>query len=230
MAIIFTWDPILVTIVALIFFSSIWIFRDVTLVLWARSAIKRESTLKFTKLLLVIGIFLLSWNIISFFLPRVDIDYSSFPDESDFFMIYTIFYLYNIIPIFLSCILGVALVLFFYKNNHHNKKSLIGPTIFLLGNIIHLCISTTFYSIFLSIDWFDIDIATLETLEILFVVEPIAYIIIDIILVVGFCFVFIYSIYKNNALLIMYFGLYFASLLFNLFRIIDYALIEFYPW
>jgi len=229
MAIIFTWDPILFAIVGFIFFSSIWVFRDITLILWARSAIKREPTLKFTKLLLVIGIFLLFWNIISFFLPRVAIDFSSLPDESDFFMANLIYYLYSIIPTFLSSILGVALVLFFYNiSTHHNRKYLIGPIIFLIGNIIHLCFLTIFYSILLSIDWFDI--ASLETIETLIDVEAIAYIIIYSIFVVGFFFVFIYSIYKNNALLIMYFGLYFASLLFSLFRGINYALIEFYPW
>jgi len=226
MSLIFSWDPI-AEIVSLIFIYSIWIFRDLTLILWSRSAIKRESKLKFTKLLLVIGIILFSLNIISIFLPSVEFDFSSIPEESDFFISITTNYLYYIIPSVMVSILGVALVLFFYKNNHRNKKSIIGPIIILLGKIIELCVVTIIYSYVISLDW--LDIASFESLEVIITVEAIAYIIVDIILVVGFCFVFKYSIYKNNALLIMYFGLYFASLLSSLFQTINQALIEFYP-
>ena len=227
MPLIFSWE--LELIIAKILTSAPWIFRDVLLILWARSTKKREVRTKYTKALLVIGIFLLSWNIISVFLPTVNIDFSSFPDKSDFFMLTTIICLYAIIPASLHATFAGLLVLFFHNiYYHHNRKSLIGPAIFLLGNIVNLCVLTFVFSNLFSIDWFDI--ATLETLEMLIDVEAIAYSITDIILVVGFCFVFIYSIYKNNALLIMYFGLYFASLLFSLFRGISYALIEFYPW
>jgi len=229
MTIIFSWNPILQTIIASILFSSIWIFRDILLVLWARSAIKRESMPKFTKLLLVMGIILLSWNIISDFLPNVGIDFSSFPTESDFIMLTTIYFLYAFIPIFLHTVLAIILVIYFYNTSYqYNRKSLIGPAIFLLGNIMNLCVFTFIYSILFSIDWFDF--ASIETLDTLIYVELISRIIIDIILVVGFSFVFIYSIYKNNALLIMFCGLYFASLMISLFNIINSTLIEFYPW
>lgn len=225
MTLIFNWVPNLFSIL----FSTLWIFRDVLLVLWARSTKKRESKPKYANLLLIMGIALLSWNIIYNFLPQVDIDFFSFPDESDFFMINTIYFLYSFIPSLLYGILAVTLVLFFYNTSYrHNRKALIGPVIYLLGNIIHLCILTIIYSILYSIDWFDF--ASLETLEILIIVEPITYIITDIILVVGFCFIFIYSIYKNNALQIMFSGLYLACLMIDLFYSINYAIIVFYPW
>lgn len=227
MTLIFNWE--LELIIFNILYSSLWIFRDVLLVLWALSTKKREVRQKYTNLLLVIGIILLSWNIISIFLPTVGIDFFSFPDESDFFMFTTIYFLYAFIPIFLHVFLAIILVLYFYNISYqYNRKSLIGPAIFLLGNIIRLCFLIIIYSILFSIDWFDF--ASIETLEILIDVEAIAYIIIDIILVVGFCFVFIYSIYKNNALLTMFCGLYFANLMLSLFYSINYALIEFYPW
>jgi len=227
MPLIFSWE--LELIIANILTSAPWIFRDVLLILWARSTKKREVRPKYTKLLLVIGIFLLSWNIMYVFLPTVNIGFSSLPDKSDFLMFTTINCLYAIIPSLLHAIYAVLLVLFFHNiSYHHNKKSLIGPAIFLLGNIIFLCILTFVCSTLFSIDWFDI--ALLETLEMIIELEAIAYIIPNIIMVLGFCFVFLYSIYKNNALLIMSFGLYFAGLLFSLFRGINYALIEFYPW
>jgi len=225
MTLILNWVPNLFSIL----YSTLWIFQAVLLVLWARSTKKRELKPKYTNLLLVIGIILLSWNVISVFLPSVGIDFFSFPDESDFFMINTIYFLYSFIPTFLHTVLAIILVLYFYNISfQYNRKSLIGPAIFLLGNIIRLCVLTIIYSILLSIDWFDF--ASLETIEILIDVEAIAYIIIDFILVVGFCFIFIYSIYKNNALLTMFCGLYFAILMLSLFYNINYALIEFYPW
>jgi len=181
------------------------------------------------------GIILLAWEIISIFLPDIDISYSTFPDQSDLNMFTTIIFLYNLIPILLHLLLAVIFVLYFYNiSYHYNRKSLLGPILFLIGNIINLCFLIVSYSIILSIydfetlELFEI-LEMIERLENLIDVEIIVNIIACSILVVGFTFVFIYSIYTNNIMLVMFCSLYFASLLITLFRILNNALIEFYP-
>jgi len=225
MALVFSWEPNLFSIL----YSTLWIFRDVVLVIWAITTMKKENKPKFTSLLLVAGIFLLSWNIISIFLPSVGIDYFLFPDEAELDMFTTIYFLYSFIPVVLHFFLAVVLVVYIYNvSYHYDKKSLIGPALFLLGNIIYICFNAILYFILLSIDF--TDYATLNLLDFLIGVELMTYIVADLILVIGFSFIFIYSIYRNDALLIMFCSLYFAILMLSLFRIINNTIIEFYSW
>jgi len=196
--------------------SALWIFRDTTLVLWTQTMKKRVTKLKYINYLYITGIILLTWSILSVFLPEVSL--SSYT-ESEFLMYNTIIFLYDFIPIILGVILGVALSLYFYNVYYqHNKKAILGPRLFLLGYIIYLFFMIISYSILI----FDSTLfdATYE-----------AYLIGSILTrclpVVGFSFIFLYSIYINNDFLIMFCGLFFAYLMISLIYSINITIFYF---
>lgn len=218
----FSWNPNLFSII----FSSLWIFRDVLLVIWALTTLKKRDKPKFTSLLLIAGILLLSWNCISIFLPEVAI--VSFPDEAELDLFITITFLYFYIPIVLEFLLAVILVLYFYSASYHiNKKALLGPGLFLLGTIIYICFHAIAYSIIISLDIFEY-ITNDELFDLLIEMEYMTSIIADIISVIGFSLIFIYSIYKNDVLFTMFCSLFFAILVINLLRITNNALVRVY--
>jgi len=203
-----------------ILISALWIFRDTTLVLWTQTMKKRVTKSKYINYLHIMGISLLAWSILSVFLPKVSV--SSFT-ESEFLMYNTIIFIYDLIPIILGVFLGVALSLYFYNIYYqHNKKAILGPRLFLLGYIIYLFYMIISYSIFI----FD---------STLFDAAYEAYLI-GIILtrclpVVGFSFIFLYSIYINDDFLIMFCGLFFAYLMIYLIYSINATIHYFnYPW
>lgn len=206
-----------------ILISALWIFRDTTLVLWARTMKKRGTQSKYTNLLLVTGIILLAWGIISLFLPGVSISYS--PEfESELRMFVTIFFLYDFIPIILGVFLGVVLSLYFYNMYfQHNKKALLGPGLFLLGYIIFLFFTIFFYIGIYSISSIDDVLLFMSNYN----VYLIGFVLIKCISVVGFCFIFLYSIYINEDFLIMFCGLFFAYLTISLIHSINTAIIDF---
>jgi hypothetical protein len=199
-----------------ILISALWIFRDTTLVLWTQTMKKRVTKSKYINYLHIMGIILLSWSIVSVFLPKVSI---SLYTESEFQTYNTILFIYDLIPIILGVFLGVTLSLYFYKiYGQHNKKAYLGPGLFLLGYIIYLFFMIISYSILI----FDSTLfdATYE-----------AYLIGNIITrclpVVGFCFIFLYSIYINNDFIIMFCGLFFAYLMISLIYSINITIIYF---
>jgi hypothetical protein len=177
---------------------------------------KRVTKSKYINYLYIMGIILLSWSIVSVFLPKVSI---SLYTESEFQTYNTIIFIYDLIPIILGVFLGVTLSLYFYKiYGKHNKKAYLGPGLFLLGYIIYLFFMIISYSI-LMLDSALFD-ATYE-----------AYLIGNIITgclpVVGFCFIFLYSIYINNDFIIMFCGLFFAYLMISLIYSINFTIFYF---
>ncbi len=188
-----------------ILISALWIFRDITLVLWTQTMKKRVTKSKYINYLLITGIILLTWSILSVFLPEVRISNYT---ESEFSTYNTIIFIYDLIPIILGVFLGVTLSLYFYRIYYqHNSKAFLGPGLFLLGYIIYLFFMIISYSILI----FDSTLfdATYE-----------AYLIGNILTgclpVVGFSFIFLYSIYINSDFLIMFCGLFFAYLMISL--------------
>lgn len=203
-----------------ILISALWIFRDTTLILWTQTMKKRVTKSKYINYLHIMGIILLTWSILSVFLPKVSI---SLYTESEFLMYNTIIFTYDLIPIILGVFLGVTLSLYFYRIYYqHNKKAFLGPGLFLLGYIIYLFFMIISYSILI----FDSTLfdATYE-----------AYLIGNILTrclpVVGFSFIFLYSIYINSDFLIMFCGLFFAYLMISLIYSINTTIFYFYyPW
>jgi len=206
------WNPTLYSIVM----SLLWIFRDTTLILWARNMKKREAKPKYINLLLFAGIVLLAWSVIYFFLPGFR--FSSYT-ESEYNTITTIFFLYDSIPIILGVFLGVALLFYFYNaNGQRNRKALLGPGIFLIGYIILLLFIINYYYIIID--------------DILFLVSNynsylIGFVITSILPFAGFCFIFLHSIRTKNEFLIMFCGLFFAYLALSLIHNLNYAINDF---
>ena len=203
-----------------ILISVLWIFRDATLVLWTQTMKKRETQSKYNNYLQITGIILLTWSSLSVFLPEVSLSYYT---ESEFLMYNTIIFLYDFIPTILGVFLGVALSLYFYNIYYqHNRKAFLGPGLFLLGYIIYLFFMIISYSLII----FDYTLfnATHE-------VFLIGNILTRCLPVVGFSFLFLYSIYIDNDFLIMFCGLFFAYLMLSLIYSINITIIYFYyPW
>lgn len=188
-----------------ILISALWIFRDTTLVLWTQTMKKRETHSKYINYLHITGIILLTWSILSVFLPQVNLSNYT---ESEVLIYNTMMVLYDFIPTILGVFLGVALSLYFYNIYcQHNNKALLGPGLFLLGYIIILFFMIISYFIF--IFNYPLFNATYEA-------YLIGTILTNCIPIVGISFIFLYSIYINNDFLIMFCGLFFANLMISL--------------
>lgn len=204
--------------------SALWIFRDTTLVLWARTMKKRVTQSKYVNYLHITGIILLTWSILSVFLPEVSLSYSYSPEfESELLMFNTIMLLYFLIPIILGVFLGVTLSLYFYNIYYqHNRKALLGPGLFLLGYVIIIFYTLINYFIFLNY---------YTLFDAIYEVYLIGIILTRCIPVVGFSFIFLYSIYINDDFLIMFCGLFFAYLVIFLIYSINSTITYFnYLW
>ncbi len=206
------WEPTLYSIIM----SALWIFRDTTLVLWARNMKRRGAKSKNISVLLAAGIILLAWSVIYVFLPGFRLSSSSL---SEFNTIARIFFLYDIIPIILGVFLGVALSIHIFSlKNQRNRIALLGPGIFLLGDIINLFFITNFYYVLVEepLLWISNYNAYL-----------IGFVITNILAVIGFCLIFLYSLHMKNEFLIMFCGLFFAYLALSLIYNLNFAISEF---
>jgi len=207
------WEPTLYFIIV----SILWIFRDTTLILWARAMKKRETKSKYVNLLLFAGIILLVWSIIYVFLPG----FRSYNSPTEFETVGIIFFLYDLIPIILGVFLGIVLSIYFYNvNEQHNIKALLGPGIFLVGYIIDIFFTANFY------------FSIIENPLLLLVVSNynayiIGLVIFDILPVVGFCFIFLFSLHRKNEFLIMFCGLFFAYLTLSLIHNLNFVMSNF---
>ena len=197
MTLTFYWEPDLVSIV----FTALSIIKYVTLILFANSRKKVGIRSKNINYFLVMGIILLTYSAISFFFPgvRLYFPYSEFED----IIFHTIVFIYDSFPIIFEIFLGVVL-LSYINEYQHTKKSLLGPILFLVG-------ITTFLIFILGIDilW-AIDSSLFSSIYKLYLI---GFLVTLFIPVLGFFFIFLYSIHHNNAFFIMFCALFFASLL-----------------
>ena len=197
MALTFYWEPDLVLIV----FTALSILKYVTLILFVNSRKKAGIRSKNLNFLLVMGIILLTYSAVSFFFPgvRISFPYSGFED----LIFHTIVIIYDSFPIIFEIFLGVVL-LFYISIYQRTKKSLLGPILFLVGN-------TIFLIFILGIDYlWAIDSSLFSSIYELYLI---GFLISLFIPVLGFFFIFLYSIHHNNAFFIMFCALFFASLL-----------------
>ena len=212
MTLTFYWEPDLVSIV----FTALSILKYVTLILFVNSRKKAGIRSKNLNFLLVMGIILLTYSAVSFFFPgvRISFPYSGFED----LIFHTIVIIYDSFPIIFEIFLGVVL-LFYISIYQRTKKSLLGPILFLVGN-------TTFLIFIIGIDYFwAIDPSLFSSIYELYLI---GFLISLFIPVLGFFFIFLYSIHHNNAFFIMFCALFFASLLGLFFYRLNYA--SYYFW
>jgi hypothetical protein len=182
-------------------FIVLAIFRYVALILFTNNRKKTGIRSKNINYLLVLGIILLAYSVISFFFPGVSLYYPY--SESEDFLFHTIVFLYDSFPNIIEILLGVVL-LFYISSYQRTKKSLLGPILFLVGY-------TTFLIFILGTDFlWAIDSSILSVIYNLYLV---GYLVTLFIPVIGFFFIFLYSIHHNNAFFIMFCALFFASLL-----------------
>lgn len=190
-------------------FTAFIVFRNVALIIFTQKKKKTEIHSKNFVLLLVAGILLMIWSGISYILPGfrfyIDSDYE----------IFTLFLIFDIFPTIFDIFLGVALALYFYKAKY-SRRPLLGPVMFIAGstslllfNIVRDYIFVFVYSIYYSLNEIFI----------------FGYAILILISVVGFFFIFLYSIKVYNDFFIMFCGLFFATLLATLIYRINYIFI-----
>ena len=197
MTLTFSWEPDFYSIV----FIVLAIFKYVALILFTNSRKKTGLRSKNINYLLVLGIILLTYSVISFFFPGVSLNYPY--SESEDFLFHTIVFLYDSFPNIIEILLGVVL-LFYISNYQRSKKSLLGPILFLVGY-------TTFLIYILSIDFlWAIDSSIFSAIYELYLV---GFLVTLFIPVLGFFFIFLYSIHHNNVFFIMFCALFFVSLL-----------------
>ena len=197
MTLTFFWEPDLVLIV----FTALSIFKYVTLLLFANRRKKTGIRSKNINFFIVMGIILLTYSVISFFFPgvRLHFPYSGF--EYSIFL--TIVFLYDSFPIIFEILLGVVL-LSYINEYQRTRKSLLGPILFLVG-------SSTVLMFNLGIDYlWAINSSIYSSIYELYLI---GFLVILIIPVLGFFFIFLFSIHHNKAFFIMFCALFFASLL-----------------
>jgi len=197
MTLTFSWEPDLYSIV----FVALSIFKYVALILFTNSRKKMGIRSKNLNFLLALGIILLAYSAISYIFPGVYLYYPY--SESEDFLFHTIVFLYDSFPNIIEILLGVVL-LFYISNYKRTKKSLLGPILFLVGY-------TTFLIFILGIDFlWAIDSSIFSVIYNSYLV---GYLVTLFIPVLGFFFIFLYSIHHNNAFFIMFCALFLASLL-----------------
>lgn len=209
MTLTFYWEPTLSSFM----FSALWIFRDITLILYARTMKKRGIQSKFNNLLFVMGILFVIWNVALFFRPGLRLSYFLFPEDSELAVFFSYIILFDSIQIIIVILLGISLSIYFgNKENRGVKKPLIGPVLFLLGQVIFLIfILFSDYMYVFQNDLFDDNYEVYLT----------GSVVITSISVVGTFFIFLYSMYLNRDYLIMFCGLMFASYLVSFIYIMN---------
>ena len=185
--------------------NIIWIIQGSSLVAGCH-VLKRDSNeLRFLNILSIAGYMLTGWYIITFFLPT-SIMFSSPSDEVLFFTIGLV--LYSIMPMTVLIILGITFLIFFYKNNHVYKKSLVYILILFVGvkvlSLVHN-ISMMYFAVFDFNMYFDLA-------DYFLAIEIISLCIqISVILVIT-----LYSIYINNRFFMIFSSLFLVQLFYNL--------------
>lgn len=187
-----------------ILMSILGIIQGSSLVFGSRTLKKAPSELRFVNSLIVAGYILTIWCAGAFFLPT-RIKFSS----SDKLISFTVIVgLYYIIPNSVFIILGIALLYFFYKNNHIYKKPLVYTSILFIGGyVLNLVIGVLRnYSII-----FDSDIY-FDFIDLFLALNILSQcILIGVILII-----LLFSIYLKNKYLMIFSSLYLVHLFASL--------------
>ena len=122
MALEFYWEPTYPYIIT----TALWIFSYVTLIIWTKNMKKQQPRAKHINFLQIIGIMILVWSIVFFFLPSVRIDFWTFPTELEFFIYNSTYFLSSLIPLILNVLLGIAITLYISHKYLNNRKAILG--------------------------------------------------------------------------------------------------------
>ncbi|MFX0080616.1 MAG: hypothetical protein ACFE94_02585 [Candidatus Hodarchaeota archaeon] len=193
--------------------TVLWIIQSGSLVAGSHFLKGEEDAPRFLNSLFIAGIISILWYITRFFIPT-GISITSESDKLTFFSIVLI--LYIILPNSIFIIVGVAFLIFFYKNIDFYKKMLIyTPILIIVGGVLRLTVHSLMQYFIYQNDieaLFDFNDYALA-LEILSLCLQLAAIII----------IFLYAIYLNNRFFLTFSCLFFVQILYILIPIQPYV-------
>ncbi|MFX0028827.1 MAG: hypothetical protein ACFE8B_06430 [Candidatus Hermodarchaeota archaeon] len=144
-----------------IILTILWVIQGGLLVVGSRDLKKSSNNIRFLIYLVIAGYLLSIWAIATFFLPTsMELSSPTEIEESLFLAIPLIFY--AIIPNTIFIVLGIALLIFFYRNSHLYRKLLVNTSILFVGgfflrlinSVVARCLS--YFDVYAYIDFFDL--------------------------------------------------------------------------
>ena len=146
MTLVFYWGHSILYMIVTI----LWLFSSIALIIWAKNMKKLEVYVKNIQFLQNIGVSILISNTIALFLPSVRFSYFLTPTEIETLIFNLIPFIYALIPILFSVLLGIALALYISKNfGIDNRKVILGPVLYLVGVGTILLVLVINYLLFL---------------------------------------------------------------------------------
>ena len=200
MALEFYWEPSIPYIIT----TAPWTFTYIALIIWAKNAKRQVTLTEHINFLQIVGILILAWNAIYFFLPSVRLSFSPWPTEFDFLIINLINFTYYLIPNILFMLLGIALLLYVKENYaFKNRNVAIGPALYLAGSATLLLLHLSSFLLFQFLNpIYD------AIYEIFIYTEPIA----RFLQIAGACLLLLFSIRLNRDFFIFFTSLLLASI------------------
>ncbi|MFX0074875.1 MAG: hypothetical protein ACFE96_05500 [Candidatus Hermodarchaeota archaeon] len=218
MAIEFYWEPEISYIIPI----ALWVFTYIALIIWAKDTKKQGTHTKQINFLQIVGIFILAWYAIYFFLPSVRFTFPPPTTEIDLLIYNLVYFFYNFIPNLLFILLGIALM--FYVNKNYaldNRKVIIGPILFLAGHVTFLFLQVSSFLLYYIV--FPI---WSEIYRIYIFADPI----VMLLLIAGACLLLLFSIRLNRDFFNFFTSLLLASLIVSFLFEINYTSWYVYYW
>ena len=212
------WEPAFPYIIT----TALWIFSYIALIVWAKNTKKQGTHTKHINFLQIVGILILVWDVLYFFLPSVRITYSPFPTELDFLIYNLIYFIKVLISNLLFVLLGIALTIYVNKNYAlEDKKAIIGPVLYLVGIVSFLLLNVSSYLLFTFLNpIYD------AIYEIFIFTDPV----LDLLLVAGTCLLLWFSIRLNRDFFSFFASLLLASTFVSFLFEINYVSWFVYYW
>ena len=187
---------------------SLWVFRDLALVLWTRNMKKREIQSRHINHLYIVGIVLLSWSVIIIFIPNVRIwGYS----QAELNLINTIWLTILSIPSVIGTILGFILLFYFRDTFTYDRRAISGPTFLIFGNLLNIIFQLTYFALYY------VAFPSIFMYELYLIGLVIA----RVSLLIGFVVLFLYSFHINNDFFIIFNGLFLANSIISLISLVN---------
>lgn len=193
--------------------TILWIIQGISLIIGSNLLKNDSNEIRFLKNLIIAGYVLTIFSIVTFFYPTRMSMYSPTEFEENLFFTISLM-ISGVIPNSVFIIVGVALFLFFYKNNHLYQKPLVYISILFIGGFVLGLFNSVLAQFLIRFDIYTyIDLADLFLgLNILSVCMKLSAIVILI----------LFSIYLNNRYFMIFSGLFLFQLFYILIPMLPY--------
>ena len=198
---------------AFLIITILWIIQGFSLIFGSKLLKNDSNELRFLKNLIIAGYILTLWFIAHFFLPTRMALYSYTEFEENLFFTITLM-IYSVIPNSVFIIIGVAIFLFFYKNNHLYQKPLVYTSILFTGGYILDLFNSVLiqflirFDVYVYLDLIDLFLG-LKILSLCMILSAVVILI-------------LFSIYLNNRYFMIFSGLFLFQLFYMLFPILTH--------